>query len=335
MIWTDVRDLRIEGQGWTDTKAPFDRLPARAEGVVRDVVWDLSRHSAGLCVKFKTDANEIQGRWTLTLDRLAMSHMPATGCSGLDLYIDTDDGPKWAGVGRPETLPDVEVGLASGMIDGEKSCTVYLPLYNGVSSVEIGVPDGASISAVARPNGRKTVLFYGTSITHGASASRTGTNHVARVGRDLDCETINLGFSGNGMMEPEVAGFLAEQDPDVFVIDCLPNMTADLVTERAANLVRVVRAKRPDTPILMVEDRTYGDSTFVASKKERNASSRAALQDAYAGLESEGVKGLHYLEGATLLGEDDTVDGSHPTDLGFKRQADRFVEVIGGILNQE
>ncbi|MGA1199695.1 MAG: SGNH/GDSL hydrolase N-terminal domain-containing protein, partial [Candidatus Latescibacterota bacterium] len=79
MIWTDIRDLRIEGQGWTDTKAPFDRLPARAEGVVRDVVWNLSRHSAGLCVKFKTDAKEIHARWTLTLDRLAMSHMPATG----------------------------------------------------------------------------------------------------------------------------------------------------------------------------------------------------------------------------------------------------------------
>lgn len=326
MKWTDIRDLRIEGQGWTDTKAPFDRLPARAEDVVRDVVWDLSRHSAGLCVKFVTDATEIHGRWTLTLDRLAMSHMPATGCSGLDLYIDTDDGPGWAGVGRPETLPDVEAGLASGLEPGEKSCTVYLPLYNGVTSVEIGVPDGATIEAAVRPADRKRIVFYGTSITHGASASRTGTNHVARVGRDLDCEVINLGFSGNGQMEPEVATFLAELDPDVFVVDCLPNMAADLVTERAAHLVRTIRSARPDTPILLVEDRTYGDARFVRSRRERNETSRAAFRDVYEGLVSGGVGGLHYMEGEGLLGEDDTVDGSHPTDLGFRRQADAFVK---------
>jgi hypothetical protein len=331
MIWTDIRDLRIEGQGWTDTKAPFDRLPARAEGIVRDVVWDLSRHSAGLCVKFKTDAQEIHARWTLTLDRLALSHMPATGVSGLDLYIDTPDGPSWAGVGRPETLPDVETALVSGMIEGEKSCTVYSPLYNGVSSVEIGIPDGSSIAATERASDRQSVAFYGTSITHGACASRTGTNHVARVGRQLDCETLNLGFSGNGMMDAEVAGFLAELDPDLFVIDCLPNMTAELVTERAANLVTTIRRERPDTPILLVEDRTYGDSAFVVSRRGRNETNRKALQDVYAGLKD--VEGIHYLEGATLLGGDDTVDGSHPTDLGFKRQADKFVEKISEILS--
>ena len=334
MIWTDIRDLRIEGQGWTDTKAPFDRLPARAEGVVRDVVWNLSRHSAGLCVKFTTDATEIQSRWTLTLDRLAMAHMPATGVSGLDLYIETADGPRWAGCGRPETLPDVAATLVSGMAEGEKVCTVYLPLYNGVSNVEIGVPDGASITATERVAARKTVLFYGTSITHGASASRTGTCHVARVGRALDCETINLGFSGNGMMEPEVADFLAELNPDVFVVDCLPNMTGDLVTERMAHLVKTVRTKHAETPILLVEDRTYADSHFVVSRRVRNETSRKAFQEVYAGLIAEGVTGLHWLDGATLLGADgdDTVDGSHPTDLGFKRQADRFVEKLEPLL---
>ena len=334
MNWTDIRNLRIEGQGWADTKAPFDRLPSRAEGVVRDVIWELSHHSAGLCVKIKTDATAIHGRWTLTMNRLAMSHMPATGVSGLDLYIDTPDGLRWAGVGRPETFPDVETPLVTGMAEGEKSCTVYLPLYNGVSSVEMGIPDGASISTVERPSDRKTVLFYGTSITHGASASRTGTSHVARVGRQLDCETINLGFSGNGIMEPEVAGFLAELDPDVFVIDCLPNMTADSVNKLTENLVNTIRVKRSDTPILLVEDRTYGDSPFVLSRRERNETSRRALQDVYTRLKSNGVEGLHYLEGEALLGEDDTVDGSHPTDLGFARQARTFVENIRGMLRE-
>ena len=326
MCWVDIRELRIEGQGWSDTKAPFDRLPARAEGVVREVVWNLSRHSAGLCVKFRTHATEIRGRWTLTLDQLAMSHMPATACSGLDLYIDSEDGLQWVGVGRPETT------LVEAMDEGEKACTVYLPLYNGVSSVEIGMPDGASIEALERPEGRKTVVFYGTSITHGASASRCGTTHVARVGRVLDCEVINLGFSGNGQMEPEVATFLAELDPDLFVIDCLPNMIAEELTERAGPLVYTIRGARPETPLLLVEDRTYGDARFVPRRGRRNETSRVAFRDVYDSLIAEGVLGLTYMEGASLLGDDDTVDGSHPTDLGFKRQADRFVEELSVIL---
>lgn len=335
MLWTDSSALRLEGQGWQDTKAPFDRLPARAEGVVRDVVWNLSRHSAGLCLKFVTDATEIHGRWQLTQEALAMSHMPATGVSGMDLYIDTPQGPRWAGCGRPERFPLVETALVGGMEPGEKSCTAYFPLYNGVSSVEIGVPDGATIQAAPRPAGRKTVVFYGTSITHGASASRPGTAHVPVVGRLLGCEAINLGFSGNGVMEPEVADLLAELDPDLFVVDCLPNMTADLVTERAAPLVRRLRESRPNTPILLVEDRTYGDTAFVVGRRQRNQSSREALRRVYTDLQRAGVGGLHYLEGAGLLGEDgdDTVDGSHPTDLGFRRQAEAFVAAIGPLLN--
>jgi hypothetical protein len=104
ILWYDLRLLDLEGKGWTDTKAPYDRLPARAEGVVRCPVWDLSRHSAGLCVRFVSDASSIHARWTLTSGNLAMPHMPATGVSGLDLYVRSDKGRwQWLGVGQPSS----------------------------------------------------------------------------------------------------------------------------------------------------------------------------------------------------------------------------------------
>ena len=112
-LWYDIRLLGVEGQGWTETKAAFDRLPARAEGVVRDPVWQLSRHSAGLCVRFVTDATTIKARWTLTSDRLAMAHMPATGVSGLDLYAKLDGRWHWLGVGQPNQKTNTAT-LASG-----------------------------------------------------------------------------------------------------------------------------------------------------------------------------------------------------------------------------
>src|SRR5688572_26188767 len=93
LTWWDVRALGVEGQGWTNTESPFDRLPARAKSIVRAPVWELSQHSAGLCVRFVTDAAQIAARWRLRSPMLAMNHMPASGVSGLDLYMRHDG--KW------------------------------------------------------------------------------------------------------------------------------------------------------------------------------------------------------------------------------------------------
>ncbi len=336
--WTDVRNLGMEGQGWSQTRAPFDRLPYRAEGVVRDAVWSLSRHSAGLHARFVTDATEIRARWSLTSANLAMPHMAATGVSGLDLYAKDDQGHwRWLAVGRPDK-PTNDVVLVSGLPAQRREYLLYLPLYNGTQSAEIGVPSGNEL-VPAGPWGtgsRQPLVFYGTSILHGACASRPGMTHAAILGRRFQFPHINLGFSGNGKMEPEMAALLAELDPSVYVLDCLPNMNATEVAERVEPFVRTLRRAHPKTPIILVEDRTYADAFLVASKRERNDSSRAALQAAFQRLRKSGIRDLHYLAGAALLGEDGegTVDSSHPNDLGFMRQADAHARVLGPLLRR-
>lgn len=334
--WYDARLLGIEGQAFRDTKAPFDRLPGRAEEKVRKDVWNLSRNSAGLAVRFVTDATTISCRWTLTSPNLAMPHMPATGVSGVDLYARDDAGTwRWLAAGKP-TAQTTSAALASGIKPGTREYRLYFPLYNGVTSVEIGVPEGSKLSrGPAFSAGHdKPIVFYGTSITHGASASRTGMVHTAILGRRFDRPVVNLGFSGNGRMEPEVTAYLNEIDAAVYVIDCLPNMQAAEVTARTAPLVRQIREAHPDTPILLVEDRNYSDGFLMTSKRDRNEKSQAALKKEFALLKEAGVKGLYYLAGEKLLGDDNegTVDSSHPTDLGFFRQADAFEPVLREIL---
>ena len=336
--WYNACYLDVEGKGWTDTNSFFDRLPAKAEAVVRGPVWNLSRHSAGMCVRFITDANEIQARWTLRSKSLAMPHMPATGVSGLDLYVKNTDGKwKWLAVGRPTKFPINSVTLVKDIPEGTREYLLYLPLYNGVLSVEIGVPEGSVFrKAASYPKDRKPIVFYGTSITQGGCASRTGMVHTAILGRRLHYPVINLGFSGNGRMEPEMADLLAELDPSVYVLDCLPNMNGQMVAERVAPFVRRLKEAHPETPILLVEDRTYSDAFFVTSRRQRNMDNRRELNLIYSRLKSEGIKHLHYLPGNQLLGDDRdnlaTVDGSHPTDLGFMRQADAFYKVLKPIL---
>ncbi len=329
LVWHDVQDWGIEGKGWADTEKYFDRLPGRAKGVVRDAVWGLSRHSAGMLVRFKTNASAIWADHVVTSDRLAMPHMPATGVSGLDLYADTPDGDwKWLSVTRPATR-EMRLEIISGILPGERGYTLYLPLYNGTESLKVGIPEGASFTPIA-PRPDRPLVFYGTSITHGACASRPGMPHPAILGRRLKRPVINLGFSGNGRMEAEVGQFLCELDAAVFVIDCLPNMQGQEVQERTVPLVKQLRSARPESSILLVEDRTYANTPFLQGRAERHAASRKALKDGYDALKADGVTKLFYLEGEKLLGDDrdDTTDGSHPNDLGFMRHADAFEPVL-------
>jgi hypothetical protein len=340
VAWHSAHDIGVEGQGWADTESPFDRLPARAKESVRPAVWSLSKQSAGLCVRFVTDATEIHARWTLTSPRLGMNHMPATGVSGLDLYASTKTTDRtggklrWLAVGRP-TAKENSVKLVSGILKGPREFMLYLPLYNGVESVEIGVPKSATIrKPAARKSGLKPIVFYGTSITQGGCASRPGMVHTGILGRWLDAPVINLGFSGHGRMEAEVASLMAELDASVFVIDCLPNISAGDVSSRTEPLVEILRKAYPTTPIVLVEDRSYTDSFFLESKRRRNLTSRVALKAIFDRLKSAGDANLYYIAGEDLIGDDGegTVDSSHPTDLGFVRQSEAFRKVLRPIL---
>ncbi|MFF2654160.1 SGNH/GDSL hydrolase family protein [Streptomyces sp. NPDC058045] len=333
IAWYDVAEWGVEGKGWNDTSRYYDRLPAKAEGTVRAAVWNLSRNSAGMLTRFRTDSPVIHARYTLHSPSLALAHMPATGVSGIDLYAQDARGrDRWLAVIKP-TAQSVNARMVAGLDAGTRRYTAYLPLYNGVESVQIGVAKGAAFQAV-RPRTERPVVFYGSSILQGACASRPGMAFTSILGRRFDRPTVNLGFSGNAFMDPEVGDLLAELDAEAFVIDALPNMEPDLVAERGEVFVRRLRAARPDTPIVMVEDRTYANAWLIEAERTRLAGSRAAYRRAYQNLLTSGVKQLTYLKGDDLLGDDDeaTTDGSHPNDLGMVRYADAYTRVLRRVL---
>jgi hypothetical protein len=337
IVWRNVQDWGVEGRGWSETARYFDRLPAKAEKLVRPAVWGLSRHSSGMLVRFETDAARILVRYALLNASLALPHMPATGVSGVDLYaVDGQGRDRWVSVSKP-AAQKVDAELVRNLDRPEpgkkRLCSAYLPLYNGVEALEIGVPTDAAF-APAAPRKEKPILFYGTSIMHGACASRPGMAIPAILGRRLNRPTINLGFSGNGIMEPEVADLLAELDPCLYAIDCLPNMNPQQVAERAEPLVRKLRNAHPETPILLVEDRSFTSAAFFKERREGHEARRAELRKAHAKLVADGMKGLGYLEGEGLLGADGeaATDGSHPSDLGFMRYADAYEPAIRKLL---
>jgi lysophospholipase L1-like esterase len=334
--WVDIRALNVEGRGWTDTGAFYHRLPAKAAQTVSPVVYNLSKQTAGMLVRFISDGTALHARWSLTSSNLALPHMSATGVSGLDLYVrEAGRRWRWLGVGMPQAQTN-NARLVFGLEPGEREFLLYLPLYNGVHSVEIGVPEGCRIEP-AGPWGkgqRKPIVFYGTSIQQGACASRPGMVHSSILGRRFDWPTINLGFSGSGKMEPVMADLIAELDASLYVLDCLPNLEEKELQERLEPFVRRLRQDHPATPILLVEDRTYANAHLVLANRVHQERIRAITRECYQRLQREGFRHLHYLEGEHLLGSDDegTVDSSHPNDLGFMRQADAFAKVLRPLL---
>lgn len=324
-LWYDADALRVEGMGWTDTEEPYDRLPAGAKGRIRPAVWTLSKHSAGICVRFLADAARISVRWTLKSPSLSLPHMPATGVSGMDLYVKDGGSWHWLAVGMPDGERNAKE-MAADLPIGEREFRLYLPLYNGVSSVEVGIPGGARIGPAPEGprDGRRPLVVYGTSIAQGGCASRPGMAYPSILGRRFEVPVINLGFSGNGRMEREMAELLAQLDAAAYVVDCLPNMEAPEIAERTEPFLAVLRAARPAVPVVLVESVVYANEAFVGHRRKRHQSSTAALRAAYGRLLSAGYADVLLAPGAALLGSDGeaTVDGVHPTDMGFHRMAD-------------
>ena len=169
---------------------------------------------------------------------------------------------------------------------------LYLSLYNGISSLEIGVDEGAVIEApsIDSPRSDRPIVMYGTSILQGGCASRPGMAFTAILGRKLDREIINLGFSGNAWLDYEIAEYITRaQNPALIVLDYVPNSTAEMIDERGERFFRIVRQAFPDVPVIFVEDPTFPHTRFDRNMLEEVTSKNEAVQEAEESRREEAV----------------------------------------------
>ena len=304
----------------------YDRLPASYKEIVREPVWDLSKHSSGLSIRFLSNSSVITAKWEV-LNNFSMDHMPNTGIKGVDLYFKDNDEWQYINTGVPVGFNN-EYKLVENMGNELREYKVFLPLYDGIKNIEIGVD---SKSYIKRPkiNEKKPIVFYGTSITQGACASRPGMAHTNIISRKLDRDVINFGFSGNGRMEQPIANLISDSNPIFYVIECMPNMyPPDLVSSNTIPLIDTIRAKDPDTPIILVDlftsPLTALDKNAIIGTSEMNN----ALKSQYDKMINSGYNNIIYLETQSALGNDfeGTVDAVHFTDLGFIRYSDFLVK---------
>lgn len=336
----------IEGQGWPNEVAlPYDRLPKEAEKNVRESVWNLSRHAAGLMIRFRSNSERIIVRYQVKNDDFAMPHMPATGVSGVDLYAKNSDGA-WLWCRGKFTFEDTVSYNFDGINPKDayhnlgREYQLYLPLYNSVEWLEIGVMENSQFQPLPTRQ-EKPIVVYGTSIAQGACASRPGMAWTSILGRKLDNPLINLGFSGNGRLESELIDLIKEIDAKVYILDCLPNLslnsnrTKEDVRQLILSSVRTLKKAQPDIPILLTEHAGYSDGPTNISRDKTCKELNEVLANTFAELKIEGINGIYVLPKSEIgLGIESFVDGTHPSDLGMMQYANAYESYLRKILHE-
>jgi len=307
-----------------EKESPYDRFPEVYKGKVRGSVWNLSKSSAGVSIRFLSNSSQIRVRWTL-LNNIHMNHMADTGSKGVDLYHKNNGVWQYVNTGRPSGKTN-EATLVSNLPSEMREYKIYLPLYDGVTKLEVGIDEGATIKKAAEDDALP-IVFYGTSITQGGCASRAGMVHTSIMSRKLGVDCLNFGFSGNGKMEQGVVELLSLIDASVFVVECVPNMKPEEVETRTIPLVQMIRTKQPTVPIVFVENVIYESSFLDVTRREVVDEKNGILREKYDEMMAQGFKNVYYVGSEGSIGDDHegTVDGVHFTDLGFLRYADFLI----------
>lgn len=343
--YVDARELRIINKGWEETLRPYTRIPAYLADSVRPDLWERSQCSSGIGVRFATNSSRIGIRYQL-LWNTHLIHMADTGLKGTDLYVFEGDSVwRHVNTNRPYLAVKESKIVESTYVSNLDTTAmteymVYLPLYDGVEQVEIKVDQNAALT-VGNPtliDNQTKIVAYGTSILQGGCASRTGMAATNILSRELNCEVVNIGISGEGKMDQCMARAMARiADADLFLIDPVPNCTEKMCDTLTYDFVNILRKARPDVPVVMLEGPIYPYARYDSFFGKYLPAKNAAFRRNYERLKAENPDNIYYVtsEGLDGVEDDGTVDGIHLTDLGFRHYADKLRPVLAEILAEK
>jgi lysophospholipase L1-like esterase len=320
----------------------YSRLPYEIKDSVRTAVWDLSQQSAGLFLDFRTNSSDIIVEFTVS-GPVQLPHMPATGVSGVDLYAKTQNG-QWEWVRGNFSFKDTVryqfyLDQKSNVIEEFR---LFLPLYNKVENLKVGVSQEFDLEfRVAEKE--SPIIVYGTSIAQGACASRPGMAWSTILSRESGYQVVNLGFSGNGLLEKELIHFIGESKASLFILDCLPNLMKEKglsdkdIRERIRYAVNYLYNQHSQTTILLTSHGGYSVGVLDPSRKKIYTHLNELLEEEYHLLLKGGKENLHLL-GINEIGltDMDFVDGTHPNDRGMVKYANAYqkkLQEIGLVPN--
>ncbi|GIQ62630.1 hydrolase [Paenibacillus cisolokensis] len=329
--------IAVAGFAWLHEEGIYRRFPVVPPHPLPEAVDYLARHTAGGQIRFRTDSSRLAIRVRLA-GPSDMYHMPATGQSGFDCYEEAEGALHYRSTARfGADEAEYEAVLIENGSGKMRTIVLNFPLYQGVEEVSVGLAPEAAIEAPPAYDRSGKIIVYGTSITQGACASRPGMCYTNVLSRRINMEFINLGFSGSGKGEPEVARNIAAiSDPACLVLDYEANsVSPELYAETLPQFIRIYRETHPEVPILVLSRILFANQLFDDKAREMQQKRKAMQIELVRSLREAGDAHIRFFDGETLLrrhGQDCTVDGIHPTDLGLMQMADGLEPVIREML---
>lgn len=321
----------------------YCRMDRNVASAVSEGVASLNICTAGGRIRFKTNSKYVAIYRNLVFFKEGggkLPHMPAVGSSGYDIYL-VENGQQ---IFYRSFIPEYNFNETFEQVidfedDSEKDIIIHMPLYNGCSSMYIGLQENAYIKESSGYKKASPMLFYGSSITQGGCASRPGNAYTAMVARWLDADHINLGFSGSGKSEPDMIDYIASLDMSFLVYDYDHNAgSVDYLKSSHERGFKQFREKQPDTPVIMLsmpnwewKNQTYcfdgGTVPFGYAKYRRDV-----IYNTYSNAIKAGDERVMFVDGRSYFAGrnryDCTVDGSHPNDLGMYKMAESVADAI-------
>lgn len=306
--------FKLEGFPFWKKGEPLRRIPSDiGANDINTGVYELANYTSGGVICFRTNSPYITLRTTLRNRYQMMGKMAMTGSSGFDFFADKDTyittvNPLANGRDIPEPL---EVLLAKDCPSKMRDYTLYLPLYNGVKSIEIGIAPTARVETPTPHKIKNPIVFYGSSITNGGCATRTSLVYPALLSRAVDAPMVNLGFPGCAKGESKMAEVISRLEMSLFVYDYdfnAPNVTHLAKTHEP--FFKIIRKTHPNLPIIML--------SRIAEATDERAS---IIRRTYENAKKSGDKNVWFIDGRNLVKDVPfaliTIDGIHPNDLGF------------------
>lgn len=308
----------------------FRRMPESVAATVSPAVLRLHANTAGGRVRFITDSPYVAIKAKMG-SICRMSHFALTGGAGFDLYIgqNGEDVRHIKTFVPPYDMQDGYENVHTFAGPGVREITIHFPLYSEVCELYIGLSESATVSAPTPYRYEKPVVYYGSSITQGGCASRPGMSYQNIISRRLNCDHINLGFSGNAKAEVEIAEYIKGLDMSVFVYDYDHNApTLRHLQETHERMFRIIREANPELPIVCA---SRPKVRLSKSDQER----LEIIKTTYETARSKGDQNIYLIEGCKLMelaGTEGTVDTTHPTDFGFASMAKAFGDLLETLL---
>ncbi len=329
-VFTEASELNIIGKLFPDTPNPYHRVDTCLfKGFTRGENEQV-RCSAGLAVLFTTDSPAISVKSEYGYTNHGVNTM-GISLRGYDLYIMRDGEWIYAASGGTDSKKNTL--LIGNLPKGEKKCMLHLPIYSEMYSVKIGIRKGYDISPLESPF-RHRVAVFGSSYTQGISTSRPGMSWPMQFMRNTGIQILSLGCSGNCKMQPYFADVLAAADVDAIIFDAFSNPDADMIRERLFPFIERLRKAHPDIPLIFIQTIYRESRNFNSS----NDMKEQAKMDAGAEMMAEAVKkydNVYFVNTtSTGKGHETSVDGTHPSDMGYKAWAESIEKPVMKILRR-